>query len=151
MKLVSTFLSCFLVCSVAAVISDPCDQFKLQISTIQTDFKGSLATEKEKFVTELEIIFFEESTTNQEKQSQIESVLSKSKENFELLKNKAFENIGKLIDADPRVISMKLLHAYNIVKFPYICAMLDAELIAASGKTSEKYVFDYGNKLMAEL
>lgn len=155
MELLSTFIIMFSIGFATAIdidiISDPCDQFKLQIATIQRDFKKSLVTEKEKFVTKLEKIFFDESTTDQEKQTLIDSVLSESKESFETLKDKTFEKIGELIDANPKVIALKLLHAYNIVKFPYICVLEDAESITASEKISDKYVFDYGNKLLAEL
>ena len=153
MELVSAFILIFLIGFAATIdiLSDPCDQFKLQLSTIQSGFQKTLVADKERFVSELEKIFFDESTTDQEKQTQIDSVLSQSKESFETLKNKTFEKIGELIDADPKVIAMKLLHAYNIVKFPYICVLEDADSITASEKISDKYVFDYGNKLLAEL
>jgi hypothetical protein len=151
MKLSLSFIVLLFVKFVASGGDNPCGQFLTRTLEIIKEFNQKSQDLREKSFVNLEVVFKSKTMTVQEQQDNIAKIILDAKENFDILEDQAYLNLGILINKNPKVIARKLLQASEVTEFPFTCIMDDADSISFTANIANKAVADFGNKLLSEL
>lgn len=141
----------FLIKVVASGGDSSCGKFKPSILAIVQKFDDASKLLKETSFTLLQNTFNNKTLPIEQKAYRIDELSTQSKQNFDTIENVAYNQLGQLIEKDPKVIARKLLHAFDVTEPPFVCVMKDADYISLTSNTMQRSVTDYANKIIAEL
>lgn len=128
-----------------------CGQYTSSILSIVKNFDSAAKMQKENSFLEIEKAFNNKTIPLEERGIKIYEISDQSKQNFDKLETKAYEDLGKLIGRDPNIIARKLLHASDVSEFPFVCVMEEADYISLQTNIISKSVTTYANKCISEL
>jgi hypothetical protein len=151
MKLFSGVFLLLIIQTVKSGGDNLCGNFTSSVISLQQEFDIASKLLQENSFAMLGTIFDNVSLTKKEKQDKITTFMDQSKQVFQNLEDEVYKKLGTLIGKDPDIIARKLLHAFDVTEFPFVCVMKDADYISFRSNIIAKSVNDYANKIYAEL